>query len=328
MTVEVSGGSDVAPFTASVTAPLELAAYYARTSLSRDGYNATWAANDGTRILIIVAAIDTHKDSVLVTCHVPDTGFFTIPASTFALIPRSFDRAILAVSRVAEAVQTVGDAHIAIDAIRVVGSGPFSLSGSDTDTAVAQHRSPPSVSDETSPHLFLSFAFGFGGVSRIGDVPPTGGGSWRLQLGQHLGHRLHLVEEMNTIGTGYISAFPMNTTEEHLSMGAGVRWTPLKPSPRRSSPVLMLPGSFGDIRSFTVTAVVGADLRTRSTQTTPTDSIDETAWSPMVSLAVGVDELRGGDWSLGPVFREQLAYFDGHVQRGWMLLVAIHLNDR
>jgi len=46
----------------------------------------------------------------------------------------------------------------------------------------------------------------------------------------------------------------------------------------------------------------------------------------MASLALGWLEIQGHDWSFGPEFREQVAYHDGHLQRGWMLLGAIHLN--
>ena len=55
-------------------------------------------------------------------------------------------------------------------------------------------------------------------------------------------------------------------------------------------------------------------------------STEQVAWSPMASLAVGLLEIQGRDWSLGPEYREQLAHFDGHFQRGWLLLIAIHLN--
>ena len=56
-------------------------------------------------------------------------------------------------------------------------------------------------------------------------------------------------------------------------------------------------------------------------------SIEATAWSPMASIAVGLPEIQGHDWSFGPEFREQLARYDGHLQRGWELSLAIHLNS-
>lgn len=62
------------------------------------------------------------------------------------------------------------------------------------------------------------------------------------------------------------------------------------------------------------------------TVVTPMRSTEQVAWSPMASLAVGLLEIQGRDWSLGPEYREQLAHFDGHFQRGWLLLIAIHLN--
>ena len=330
ITVEVSGGADVPAFTASVNAPPTLAGYTPPTSLSRTGFTVTWTANAGTEIMIMVGALNRRRltEGVLVMCRVPDTGAFTVPASTFALIPPAFDLAVVMVARVAETVQMVSDARIAIEAISSVGSGPFALDPSARNAdAITRATVPPTASTvrhETSPGVFLSAAFGLGGVSRNGDVPPTGIWTGRLQLGQRLRHGLHLVEEVNSLGNGDISPYPPARTEAHLSMGAGVRWTPFEPRPQRSLNRFIFPSPYVDIRAFYLTAVIGADVRDRF----PTSSTtDETAWSPMTSLAVGLLEIQGHDWSLGPEFREQLAYYDGHLQRGWMALLAIHLDE-
>jgi hypothetical protein len=327
ITVEAKGGTDLPAFTASVTAPAALAGYAPPTSLSRTGYTATWTPAQGAQILIIIGAVNRRaKDAVLVMCRVEDTGTFTVPASTLALIPSFFDQAIVMVARVAETVQPVGDTRVLIDAISSVRSGPFELAPSDRDRSSAAGVAPSCVRCESSPRSFLGVAFGLGGVSRIGNVPPTGGSSWRFQLGQRLAHGLHLVEEIDAIGSGYISPYPTNTAEQHLAMGAGIRWTPFKPRRHRTALFAGALGPFTDILAFYLTAVVGADLRGRITQTTPTESVEESAWSPMASLALGLAEIQGNDWSFGPEFREQIAYFDGHVQRGWMLLITIHLN--
>jgi hypothetical protein len=54
---------------------------------------------------------------------------------------------------------------------------------------------------------------------------------------------------------------------------------------------------------------------------------DDDAWSPMARLAVGLFQLRGRDWTLGPEFREQVAHYDGQFQRSWMQMIAAHLNQ-
>ena len=327
--VAAAGGTDVPAFTATVNAPPELTGYVPPTSLVRRGYTATWTANPGTEVMIVIGAVNRRmRGGVLVMCRAPDTGSFTVPASTFAMIPPAFSTAILMVARVAKTVQTVGDAQITVEAMDSVGSGPFILRAAERSEDAVTHastlpaRSRGPCGCETTPRRYLSFAFGLGGVSRNGDAPPTDSGSWRLQLGQRIGHGLHLVEEANSLGSGYISLSPTDVSEEQLSLGAGARWTPFKPRPQPSGFI----GPYVDARAFYVTAVVGANIRDRLTQTS-TKTTDETAWSPMVSLALGLQEIQGHDWSLGPEFREQLAYYDGHLQRGWMLLIAIHLNE-
>jgi hypothetical protein len=242
----------------------------------------------------------------------------------FTLIPPAFDEVSITVARVAETVQKFGDAHITIDAISAIGSGPFLLGPTEHDEGAI---SP--VGSETTPRLYLSPAFGIGGVSRNGDVPPAAGVSGRLQLGQRLLPNLHLVEEMNWLGGGYVSPYSIGASEQHLSIGAGVRWTPFEPKPQRwwrGFSGYFLPGGYIE-HAFYLTATIGADLRDRVTQPSVTESTEATAWSPMASLAVELLGIQGHDWSLGPEFREQLAYYDGHLQPGWMALIAIHLNE-
>lgn len=127
------------------------------------------------------------------------------------------------------------------------------------------------------------------------------------------------------MNTSYFAPYPMTTAENQVSMGAGVRWTPFKPAPIPARAASFL-GTFVDIRAFYLTAVLGANLRDRYTYPSATETIETTAWSPMASLAVGLLEIQGHDWSLGPEFREQIAYYDGQLQRGWCLTIAIYLN--
>lgn len=304
LTVETSGGSDIPPFTATVDAPIELAGYSPPTSLSRTaGYTATWTAVAGAEMLIVLAAFDERRHSVWLVCRVPDTGTFTIPPKTFKLIPSSLDRVILTVARIAETARLVGDTRVMIDAISSVMSGPFSIG-----ELVEPPKPLPPL--EVSPRIFLSVGFGLGG---------SYGTTWRFQLGQRLSRRFHLVEELNALGRGDLTA---DTTEEFTSFGAGIRWTPFKPRP---SAGLFPLAPFTDITAFHFTAVIGAAARDRIT-TTMTETTDDSAWSPMASLAVGLFELKGRDWALGPEFRGQLARFDGKFQRDLQMMIAIHLN--
>jgi len=85
ITVAASGGADLPAFSATVTAPAELLGYVPPTALSRSGYTATWTAGAGSEIMIAVAASDARmQNGAAVVCRVPDTGRFTVPASTFA----------------------------------------------------------------------------------------------------------------------------------------------------------------------------------------------------------------------------------------------------
>jgi hypothetical protein len=280
--------------------------------------------------MMILIAVGSHRmrTGVAVICRVSDAGTFTVPASTFALIPPAFDQAVVAVTRVAETVTSAGGARVTIEVTSSIASGPFRISADDDATAranAAVARFP--IRRETTPQLYMSVAIGRGGVSRIGDVPPSAGVSGRLQFGQRLRHGLHLVEEVSFLGGNYISPYAIGASEMDTPIGAGVRWTPFEPRPERSGGLLSLfPGQFVDITAFYLTAVVGADYRDRFTQTFVTQSTNATSWSPMASLALGLLEIQGHDWSLGPEFREQLASFDGHLQLGWLAMLTMHLN--
>lgn len=327
ITVEGSGGADVPAFTAAVTAPAALSGYVPPTSLSRRGFTATWDAGAGPEIRIVLVAIQPRtRDARAVICRVPDTGTFSVPASVFRRIPPAYDHVTVAVARRAETTQVIGGVRVTLAALSHVAAGPVFLErpapSRDRDATLRPPVAP------RSPRLFASFGFGFGGVSRVRDVPPTRGASWRVQLGQRLTRRLHLVEEANGIVADYISPSPTDS-EAHGSLGAGLRWTPLEPRPRptRVPRGVLFPGGHVDRRAFYVTAVVGANLRSRLTEVTSTEATEKTAWSPMMSVAVGLLGIQGNDWSLGYVFRQQLTRYDGRLQRGWQFMVAVHLNE-
>ncbi len=188
------------------------------------------------------------------------------------------------------------------------------------------HATPSPVHCETSPRVFLELALGFGGMSRVGDIPPIRAPSWGWQLGQRLDHGLYLVEDIRFLESGYISPFRTDASETHQSVGAGIRWTPFEPRPQRMSNMLE-PGDFRDLQAFYIAAVVGIDGQSRVVHASPTESTEDGAESPMASLAVGWLSLQGRGWTVGPELREQLAYYDGRVQRGWQLSFVVDVTS-
>ncbi len=125
----------------------------------------------------------------------------------------------------------------------------------------------------------------------------------------------------------YVSPFPTDTSESHDSIGVGLRWSPFAPDLYANKIAFPFPAAFIAPNAPYVTAILGADLRDRQTWVSPTQSTAQVAWSPIASLAFGLPEIQGGDWTLGPELREQLQYFDGHVQRAWMLLITFELRQ-
>jgi hypothetical protein len=293
ITVEAAGGSDIPAFSAQVTAPPTLAGYSQPRVLSRDGYAARWAGATGSEILIAILAFDHARHELVVVCRVPDTGSFNVPRSTFAMLPPAFDSGIVIFGRVAETVQVVGDTRIMVDVVSSAGpSTPLRI------------EPPVMQSDRLRPtsRFFVALAFDFG-------VPKM----FKLQFARRLGRDLHLVAEMTETGSEYTLGLP-DTRESYSSLGVGVRWTPI-----------------GISRNFFVfapyaTAIVGAEARDRITETGPGVFTDDTAWSPMASLATGVMEFSGRDWQVGPELRVQVARFDGNLQHDWQMMLAIHLN--
>ena len=115
--VETTGGADVPALTATITAPPEVRGFDLPAALSRSGDTVTWTPHEGTAIEILVGAMSSRtRDGAYLLCRAPDAGAFTIPASTFALVPPAFDRAIVLVSRVAASTQLAGDASVSVEA--------------------------------------------------------------------------------------------------------------------------------------------------------------------------------------------------------------------
>ena len=237
LTVQAAGGSDVPAFSASVIAPETFAGYTAPRSLPLDGYTARWTPGPGPEIRIVVGALDGWTPGgTVVVCSVPDTGSFTVPASTLQWIPPG-DQAVLMVGRVAETVQIVGDTRVVVDAYSYAGSGPLVFARQDR------------AIDELSSSRLLMIGSGFGGWSRSSSVAPNRGTVLSIQLGQRLRPRLHLIEEF-TGADGAFSPDP-TITEDHGAILVGLRWSPVDARRERMRVALPVPTSYFDEAAHT-----------------------------------------------------------------------------
>jgi hypothetical protein len=324
LAVAAAGGADVPAFSASLSAPGELVGYVPPKALSRAGYTATWAAGSGGEIMIMISAADPQtRDGRFVRCQVPDTGSFTVPASTLAMIPESHAQAKVVVARVAERTLMAGDTRVTIDVGSVVTSDVLMLESAPAHDSPAHdpasYVGAPRALAAGSPRAFVGFAFVYGGASRVGAIPPTHDSGLRVDLGVRLADMLHLVGEVGTLAAGYTSPYATNTTETHSAYGAGLRWAPFASSSTRGISLL-------DPHAYYGMAVVGLGSRYRVIHTTPTETMEDTELSPMASLSVGLVAIQSFDWSIEFELREQLAHFDGELQRAWLTSIALHLD--
>lgn len=128
LTFTAAGGPDVGAFTATVTAPATLAGYTPPTTISRAGYTATWTAGTATTMWVIMAAFDPSSGSGNgVICRVPDTGSFTVPASTFAMVPSTATGGFVGVGRIAPTTMTVGSTMVTVQAVSYITSGQVTI---------------------------------------------------------------------------------------------------------------------------------------------------------------------------------------------------------
>jgi hypothetical protein len=127
ITFTAAGGPDVGAFTASTTAPETLAGYTPPTTVSRSGYTATWTASTATIWVIMALFNPSSGDGNFVLCRVGDTGSFTIPASTFALIPSTSSNGIVGLGRVSPTSITVGSTMVTVQATSYVTGGQVNV---------------------------------------------------------------------------------------------------------------------------------------------------------------------------------------------------------
>lgn len=128
ITFTAAGGPDVGAFTATATAPETLAGFTPPTTMSRAGYTATWTAGTGPTMWVIMAAFDASAGTGNgVVCRVTDTGSFTIPASTFAMVPATATTGFVGVGRVSPTTMTVGATMVTVQAVSYITSGQVAI---------------------------------------------------------------------------------------------------------------------------------------------------------------------------------------------------------
>ena len=128
ITFTAAGGADVGAFTATTTAPEALAGYTPPTTISRAGYTASWTAGTATTMWVILAAFDPSSGSGNgVVCRVGDTGSFMIPASTFAMIPASYNNGFVGIGRISPTTMMVGSTMVTVQATSYITSGQVTI---------------------------------------------------------------------------------------------------------------------------------------------------------------------------------------------------------
>ncbi len=96
-----AAGADVPAFSGTVTAPAPLAGFTPPTTVSRSGFTAAWTAGSGPKVWVILPGFDGSTTEILV-CRVDDTGTFTVPPSSFALMSGADNQAVVGLARVSE----------------------------------------------------------------------------------------------------------------------------------------------------------------------------------------------------------------------------------
>ena len=178
---------------------------------------------------------------------------------------------------------------------------------------------PPPLERDATPSRLFVLGIGFGGVSRMAEVAPTGGFAWTLQFGERVGCGLHLTEEYSAMGPGPYSP-DATVSEAHATFLLGLRWTPFRANPRPQSPMFLYPGRYVDMTAFYVKPSIGFGFRERTSM-----QMDHIDWTPIAAVHVGYVPVQGNDWALGFELREQLEHFNDGLQHGWTFLGLVQV---
>lgn len=126
ITFTSDGGPDVPSWTTSVTAPATLAGYTPPTTMSRAGYTANWTAGSSPLVWVIFAGFGTTTAHIGI-CRVTDTGSFTIPSTTFALLDASETNGFVGVGRISASTVQAGSVSVTAQAVSFITSGQVTI---------------------------------------------------------------------------------------------------------------------------------------------------------------------------------------------------------
>lgn len=122
------GTTDVAAFALTTTAPDPVTGFSPPGTISRSGLDATWTRGDGSNVWVLLFGFDPQTGSgTEIICDATDVGSFTIPASTFALLPAGDTQAIVGVARVHDSSRVLSDTRVELDVVTLAGAGPLTL---------------------------------------------------------------------------------------------------------------------------------------------------------------------------------------------------------
>ena len=121
------GATDVAMFTLITTGPTPVAGFSPTTTISRSGFTATWTRGDGPHVWVLLLGDPQTGTGPFILCDADDSGSFTIPASTLALIPANTTAVTLAVGRVDDSSRVLSDTRVELDVVTFTGAGPLAL---------------------------------------------------------------------------------------------------------------------------------------------------------------------------------------------------------
>ncbi|MDB4954970.1 MAG: hypothetical protein JWO36_2539 [Myxococcales bacterium] len=125
ITVQAAGAAFPA-FTTTVTAPAAVAGVTSPTTMSRQGFTATWTAGAGPKMWVLIVGTNGSSFDILL-CRVNDTGSYAVPAAAFALLPAADTQANLSIARVDEKITTFASGTVDVGVATELSSSPFPL---------------------------------------------------------------------------------------------------------------------------------------------------------------------------------------------------------
>jgi hypothetical protein len=302
LAISAAGGADVPAFAASVVAPAPLAGLRADRYVPRAGYPVTWDAGSGAEVDVQLAIANAeHETAALVACRTTDTGAFTVPASTLALVPPAFTIAKVTAERVARTEQMVGATKVMFEVRQqAMLDGPACL----CEAAAAE---VPTRNGWGRWQYELGTAYA--ADARGGALPYGSGIAFDIDVAGALTRSVDLitVAELTGLTTGSAA-----TSMNEVAFLVGARW----PTPRSRRSLL----------SPYVVGAIGIDLHDLVTATGAATSTTQRHDGPLARAGVGTVIVHGRDWRLVMELRGRLARVDGAFQPGFEAGFGLQLD--